>query len=274
MKRMLPCRLVLPLAVLLAAAGAAQAQNNHYVSASIGQGSPQGESSFDPEVSFVQAHWASGVPGTSGGGREITASASSASGILSVQGVSDITLNGNRKSASARIDQRMRPNHNGPFGPVTVVVSLGVNGGGDPFARSYAELSVDDCQVFVVEQVGGGSPGFTTNESNCNDNSSVEWTTSAGAGGITIQADFASRPSSTYLSATVSGWFGNGTTDTDSGTFSTTGHLGVQQIGGANPPTFQTDTFLTVPEPGRMLGFAMAAAVLALLQRTRSKGNP
>ena len=274
MKRMLLCRLAIPLAVLLAAAaGAAQAQNNHYVSASIGQGSPEGESSFDPEVLSVEAHWASGVPGTMGGGREITASANSASGILSVQGVSDITLNGNRKSASARIDQRMRPNDDGPFEPVTVVVSLGLTGGGAPYARSYAELSIDDCQVSMVEQVGGGSPGITTNESNCNDNASVDWTTSAGAGGITIQADFASRPSATYLSATVSGWFGNGTADTASGTFSTTGHLDVQQIGGTNPPTFYTGTFLTVPEPDRMLGFAMAVAVLALVQRTRSKGN-
>ena len=272
MKRMSPLRIAITSAVLLAA-GAADAQYNHYVSASIGQGSPQAESSFDPEVSYVETLWSDGVPGTAGGGREINASANSASGIMSVHGVSDNTLNGNRKSASARIDQRMRPDDDGPYEPVTVVVSLGVTGGGAPYARSYAELSLDDCQVSVLEQVGGGSPGITTSESSCNDNASVDWTTSAGANGITIQAEFAVRPAATYVSATVSGWFGNGTADTASGTFSTTGQLDVQQIGGTNPPTFYTDTFLTVPEPDRMLGFAMTAAVLALLQRARSKGN-
>lgn len=245
----------------------AAAQNNHYVMASIGQGIPQGESSFDPEVSYVETHWADGVPGTLGGGREIVASADSASGIMSVQGVSDNTLNGNRKSASARIDQRMRPNDNGPYGPVTVVASLGVSGGGAPYARSYAELAVDDCQVYVVTQVGGGSPGTFTNESNCNDNSSVDWTISASASGLTIEADYAARPSAVYLSATVTGYFGNGTVDVASGSFLTTGHLAVQQFGGANPPTFFSDTFLTVPEPGAITTALAALGSLALLAR-------
>lgn len=273
MTRMLTLRLAIPLAVLLVAAGAADAQNNHYVSASIGQGMPQGESSFDPDVSFVATQWSDGVPGTAGGGREIDASADSASGIMSVEGGSDNKLNGNRKSASARIDQRMRPNDDGGFGPVTVVVSLGFSGGGDPYARTYADLEVDNCLVSVSNQVGGGSPGITTNESNCNDNSSVDWTTSAGANGLTIQADFASRPSAVYLSATVSGYFGNGTVDVATGSFLATGHLSVQQIGGENPPTFYSDTFLTVPEPDRALGAAIATAAFALVRRARSKGN-
>jgi hypothetical protein len=270
MNGMLPLRLVIPLA-LLAAAGAADAQNNHYVSASIGQGVPQGESSFDPEVTFVETQWSDGVPGTTGGGREINASADTASGIMSVEGGSDNRLNGNRKSASARIDQRMRPNDDGSYGPVTVVVSLGFDGGGDPFARAYAQLEVDDCLVSVTEQVGGGSPGVVTNESNCNDNSSVDWTTSASANGLTIEADFASRPSAVYLSATVSGYFGNGTADVATGSFLATGHLAVQQIGGENPPTFTSDTFLTVPEPDHSLGFVIVTAALALLRRIRSR---
>lgn len=265
-------RLAPPLAaaVLLLGADAALAQENHFLSASCGSGSPVGESTYDPEVSRVEAHWSDGVPGTTAsGGRELVASATGTSGILRARGSSANKLNGNRTRAAARIDQRVRPNDDG-VGPVGLVVSLGFSSGGDVRARNSASLAVGPCEVFVVEEIGGSAPGITTLENDCNDNASVTWTTSAGPGGLSIQADYASTPSSVYVSASVLGYLGNGTTDIPTGSFSVVGNLDVAQVGGANPPTFYTEDFLTLaaPEPGAgALALAACAALGALARR-------
>lgn len=268
-RRLAPHVLLLAVVGLDARAAAAQG-NNHFLSASCGSGSPVGESTFDPEVDSVEAQWADGVPGTAGGGRELSASADSASGLMRARGVSDDTLNGSRTRAGARIDQRVRPNDGGDFGPVTLVVSLGVSSGGDVRARNSASLEVGTCNVSLTDEIGGSAPGVTTAESGCNDSPSIDWTTSAGPSGITIQADYASRPSAVYLVADVLGYLGNGTTDIPTGSFSIIGRLAVQQAGGELPPTFASESFLTVPEPG---GSALALAACGALAASARRGR-
>jgi len=239
---------------------------NHYLAASCGQSTATiEETSSDPEVSAVQTLCADGVPGSEDGGREISAFANSASGVLRASGVTNTFLSGNRRRGQARLQERMFPDPGGSS-PIVVRLTLDVGSSGGAVARNYAELQLGDCSTYVTFDIDE-SPETTGGEIDCSDTAAVDWTTSAAPGRLSIEASYGISPSSLLLAASVTGYLGNGTTDVADGEFSISGTLGVEQIGGT-APTFASDSFLTLPEPDAAgLGLATIAALGALARR-------
>lgn len=231
---------------------------NHYLAASCGQSTATiEETSSSTSVTSVQALCSNGVPGSEGGGREISAFADSASGVLRASGVTDSFLSGNRRRGQARLQERMFPDPGGS-NPIIVRVTLQLNSSGGAIARNYAEIQLGDCLTYVTFDIDE-TPETTVGDVDCDDTAAVDWTTSAGPGLLSIEGSYGLSPSSLLLSASVTGYLGNGTTDVADGQFFVSGGLGVEQLGG-NAPTFASDTFLTVPEPGAA-GQALAALV-------------
>jgi hypothetical protein len=267
-RRLPPSSLLLGVSAALLFGAPALAQN-HLVAASCGQSTATIEdTSSDTTVSSVQALCSNGVPGTEGGGREISAFADSASGVIRASGVTDSFLSGNRRRGQARIQQRMSPDPGGS-NPIVVRVDLQLSSSGGELARNLAELQLGDCITYVTYDLDD-TPETTTGEIDCDDTGAVEWTTSAGPGLLSIEASYGLSPSSLLLTASVTGYLGNGTVDVADGEFFISGGLGVEQIGG-NEPTFASPTFLTVPEPGGgALALTACAALAACTRRERT----
>jgi hypothetical protein len=254
-------------AALLLHVEVSEAQNSHYLQALYGQGFTVSDSTLDPEVDFVQVLYSNGIPGSPAGGREIYASVNSASGLLEARGATSKKLDPNRTRGFTRLDQRMYPDPGGAS-PIVVRVTLSLESAGDGRARNTALLQVGPCRAFITDDIGGTTPGVTPGSIDCNDTSGVDWTTTESAEGLAIVAAYAASPSTLLMQAQVSGYLGNGTTDISTGSFSISGTLHIEQLGG-NAPTFQSDTFLTVPEP-HSTGLALATiAALGAIARRR-----
>jgi hypothetical protein len=245
----------------------ASAQSSHFLAARCGQSTATIEDTTSSTAeSSVQVLCAQGVPGTEAGGRQISAFANSASGVVSAAGVTDDALNGNRRRGQAVIEQRMFPDPGGSS-PIVVRARLLLSSSGAELARNYAELQLGDCITYVTVDVGGASPGTSTGEIDCTDTAAVDWTTTASAGLLSIEASYGLSPSALQLVAGVTGYLGNGTVDIANGQFHVSGQLSVEQLGG-NAPTFASESFLTVPEPGgAALALAACAALGALARR-------
>lgn len=268
-RRLPPSSLLLGVALAALLPTAPARAQNHLVAASCGQSTATiEETSSSTAVWSVQALCSNGVPGTEGGGREIKAYADSARGIVRTSGVTDTFLSGNRRRGQARIQQRMSPDPGGSSA-IVVRVAMQLSSSGGELARNHAELQLGDCITYVTYDLDD-TPETITGEIDCDDTVAVDWTTSAGPGLLSIEASYGLSPSSLLLNAEVTGYLGNGTVDVANGEFSIRGTLGVEQIGG-NAPTFASDTFLTVPEPGGgALALAACATLAACARRERS----
>ena len=264
-----------PLRALLLFAGAGTlylqatpvlALNPHYLFAEVGQSTAAiSEVSFDESVSFVDAAFQDGVPGTDPNARALFSSVDTASGVLLTSGVTVAMLVPNRGRAVGRLEERMF--FEGGTGPVVVDALLLLSGGGTgDYIELDASLQVGDCIVGVRRYIGVGNPPDVSNNG-CNDTGAVSWAVSGGEGALQISATYASKPSAVDIGAWVSGDFGGSVSDIADGEFSSGGALSIDTQG--STASFASDSFLTVPEPGGAVLSSVGCLTLLAWRRPR-----
>jgi hypothetical protein len=160
-----------PLRAILAWAGAAlglqatpaTALNPHYLFAQVGQSTASiSDVSYDEGVSFVDAAFQDGVPGTDPNARALFSSVNSASGVLLTSGVTVAMMVPNRGRAVGRLEERMFFESGGTT-PVVVdaLLLLSGSGAGD-YIELDASLQVGDCLV-GSGAIGVGNPPDVSN---------------------------------------------------------------------------------------------------------------
>jgi hypothetical protein len=249
----------------LPAAGGGLSQ--HYLYAEVGQSTAADfETTSDPNESTVSVSYGNGVPGTKGGGRTLSASVNSASGALVTSGVTDTMQVLNKGRATAVLEERMFLD--GGSGPVEIDALLLLGGGGSgDYSEIKASLQLGDCIVGVTSFIGiAQNPVVSDN--GCNDTAAVTWNVTGGAGALQITASYANEPSAVGIGAWVSGDFGGSSSDISDGSFSSTGALSIGVLG--STATFESPTFLTVPEPGDATLLCVGGLAL-LVARRRSR---
>lgn len=250
----------------LPAAGGGLSQ--HYLFAEVGQSTAaDSDTTFDPNDSSVSVTYGNGVPGTKAGGRTLSASANSASGVLVTSGVTDSMMVLNRGRATALLEERMFLD--GGSGPLEVDALLLLNGGGTgDYIELEASLQLGDCIVGVTRYIGVPDDPFVSNNG-CNDTAAVTWSVSGGAGALHITASYANEPSAVGIGAWVSGDFGGSVSDIADGSFSSGGALSIGVLG--STASFASPSFLTVPEPGNATLLCVGGLALLAARRRRQR---
>ena len=232
-------------------ASPAAALSKHFLSASV---PGDGQSTIDKTVSHVEALQDILIPSVST--RFFSASADSASGVLAVSGLKS-NAPGGQSRATARLDQRMY------FDDVPIVIraALEIDGGaGASAAEAY--LLLGDCTASLIKS--GDAFVFA---GGCQDSSFVTWDVSGGDGALHITATWVKLPFQGELDVGASMW--GELSSSPNGEFSLAGNLSVTtELASA---TFESDSFLTVPEPDVAAGVAAAIATIAPLTRRRTK---
>jgi hypothetical protein len=243
------------------------ALNPHYLFAEVGQSTAAiSDVSFDESVSLVDASFQDGVPGTDPNARALFSSVDTASGVLLTSGVTVAMMVPNRGRAVGRLEERMFFEAGG-ISPVVVDALLLLNGGGvGDYIELDASLQLGDCLVGVRRYIGVGNPPDVSNNG-CDDTGAVSWVVSGGEGALQITATYASKPSAVDIGAQVSGDFGGSVSDIADGQFSSGGALSIETQG--STAYFASESFLTVPEPGRAVLLSVGCFALIGWRRPR-----
>lgn len=256
----------LALTAVLLLATPAEALESHYLYAQVGNSTESiSDFTYADDEDFVQATFNGGDPET-GAVRTLVASADSASGVLLVTGVSNDWYLRNQSRGFARIEERMLFPGTGTLPQVVDVLLVLTAGGAGGFISFDATLELGGCLVGIRQYAGSSEPAVLT-DSGCDDGGIVDWEVSGGAGALHIVATYSVKRGTLDLGAEVSGDFGGRVSDIPTGAFSTSGTLSVSTQGYA--ASYESETFLTVPEPGAAVSVVAALAALARLRSRR-----
>jgi hypothetical protein len=263
------------------AAGAADAQNSHYLLARAGN-QFQSESTFDPNDDHVEKLFQLGVGGVNPSFFSHLASTDSASGVMtlssgfsSLGGAGDPIQPSPDPRSVALIEQAIDPGAT-TAEDVTVTATLVWDGAGSLTSGSgdvdggfvAALLDIDGCRVYLERRFY--SNGTSSDDAPVDSCTSPTGSVSGGPGAlsVTVTRPAASISSGTrfYLETQLEAE-ANFLEYFDSGQWSASAALSVEVTGAAY--SFESPTFLTVPEPAALAAELTAVGVLGIRRRRR-----